>query len=47
MAGVEDDMFIFSCMFDNACSSVRKVLAIIPVIGEPIAKPVGGYRICR
>ena len=44
MAVVEDDVFIFSDMFDNTCSTVRKVFAISPDIGEPIATPVGSLQ---
>jgi hypothetical protein len=44
VAGVEDDVFIFSGMFDVACSTVRKVFAASPDNGEPIATPVGGLQ---
>jgi len=42
VTGVEDDVFIFSGMFDNTSSTVRKVFAISPDIGEPISTPVAG-----
>jgi len=43
VADVEDNMFIFSGMFDNTCSTVRKMFAISPGIGEPFATPVVGF----
>jgi hypothetical protein len=44
VGGVEDVVFIFSVMFDNPYSTVRKVFAISPDIGEPIATPVEGLQ---
>jgi hypothetical protein len=41
VAGVEDDVFIFSGVFDNAGNSVRKVSSISRDICDPIATPVG------
>ena len=43
MADVEDNVFIFSGMFDNTCSTVRKIFAISPGIVEPFATPVVGF----
>ena len=42
MADVEDNVFIFSGIFDKTCCTVRNVFAVSPDIGEPIATPVGG-----
>jgi hypothetical protein len=43
VAGVEDDVFIFSGMFDNTSSTVRKAFAVSPDFAEPIKTLVGVF----